>query len=173
MKQIEIDMKAKTPDASMLMIDSNEYNSDDDTTNKLLSPEIIQTLQSNAQLQQWIPNLNDFLKSASQDSIADFCAIRSAPEFNSIQQDNPMHYFEVKSSNTQNLDIQEEQRKNPLIRKVFDWVEEGCTDDLTYASFKLKKYHKHLDRLQLRKGILFRKLFGDVGKVSNLQVCIP
>ena len=84
MKQIEIDMEAETPDASMLMIDSNEHTSHDDTTSKLVSPELIQTLQSSAQLEQRIPNLNDLLKSASQDSNAEFCAIRRAPDFNSI-----------------------------------------------------------------------------------------
>ena len=115
-------MKAKTPDASML-IDSNEHNSHDDTS-KLLSPELIETLQSNAQLLQLIPNLNDLLKSASEDSIAELCAKR-APECNSIQQDDPLNYLEVNSSNTQKLDIQEEQRKDPVIRKVIDWIKKG------------------------------------------------
>ena len=173
MKQIEIDMKAKTPDASMLMIEASEHTPHDDTTNKLLSPELLQTLQSNAQLQQLIPNLKDLLESASQDSISEICVIRRAPEFNSIQQVDPLNYFEVNSTNTKRLDIQAEQRKDPVIQKVIDWIEKGCTDDLTYASFELKKYYKHLDRLQIRKGILFRKFFDDVGKVSNLQVCIP
>ena len=33
-----------------------------------------------------------------------------------------------------------------------EWIENGCFDDLTYASFELKKYHKHLMRLQIQKG---------------------
>ena len=52
-------------------------------------------------------------------------------------------------------------------------MDSGCTDDLTYASFELRTYHKHLDRLQLTNGILYRKFFDDVGKISNLQVWIP
>ena len=173
LKHIEIDMKAKTPDASMLMIEAQEQTTQDNTTNQVLSQELIQTLQSNAQLQQLIPNLNDLLDSASHNSTFELCEIRRAPELNSIQQNDPLNYFEVTDSTSKPVDIQEEQRKDPVIRKVINWVENGCTDDLTYASFELRKYNKHLDRLQLKNGILYRKFFDDVGKISNLQVCIP
>ena len=125
MKQIETDMEAETPDASMLMIDSNEHTSHDDTTSKLLSPELIQTLQSSAQLEQRIPSLYDLLKSSSQDSNGEFCAIRRAPDFNSMKQDYPLNYFEVNSSNTQKRDIQEEQRKDPIIRKSLTGLKKG------------------------------------------------
>ena len=173
LKHIEIDMKAKTPDASMLMIEAQEQTTQDNTTNQVLSQELLQTLQSNAQLQQLIPNLNDLLDSASYNTKFELCEIRRAPELNSIQQNDPLNYFEVTDSTSKPVDIQEEQRKDLVIRKVINWVENGCTDDLTYASFELRKYHKHLDRLQLKNGILYRKFFDDVGKISNLQVYIP
>ena len=60
-----------------------------------------------------------------------------------------------------------------MIRKVTDWTENGCTDDLTYASFELKRYHKLLMRLQIHKGILMRQIFDDIGKISHSQVCVP
>ena len=172
-KHIELDMKAKTPDSSMLMIKAQEQTTHYNTTNQVLSQELIQTLQSNAQLQQLIPNLNDLLDSASHNSKFELCEIKRAPELNSIQQNDPLNYFEVIDSPSKPVDIQKEQRKDPVIRKVINWVENGCTDDLTYASFELRKYHKHLDRLQLKNGILCRNFFDDVGKISNLQVCIP
>ena len=50
-----------------------------------------------------------------------------------------------------------------------DWIEIGCTDDLTYASFELKKYHKHLMRLHIQKGILVRQYFDDIGKYHTLK----
>ena len=100
LKRIEIDMKAKTPDASMLMIEAQEQTTQDNT-NQVLSQELIQTLQSNAQLQQLIPNLNDLLDSASHSSKFELCEIRRAPELNSIHQNDPLNYFEVTaSSNT-------------------------------------------------------------------------
>ena len=54
-----------------------------------------------------------------------------------------------------------------------EWIENGCTGDLTYASFELKKYHKHLMRLHIQKGILVRQFFDDTGKISHSQVCVP
>ena len=75
-----------------------------------------------------------------------------------------MNYFETSTTNAKPLNIQEEQKKDRVMRKVKDWIENGCTDDLAYASFELKKHHKHLMRLQIRKGILMRQFFDDFGK---------
>ena len=71
------------------------------------------------------------------------------------------------------IDIQTEQKKDPVLRKVMTWIQKGCTEDITYASFELKKYHKHLSRVHLQKGIVTRQFLDDVGKVSRYQVCIP
>ena len=157
----------------MLMIEAQKQTTQDNTTNEILSQELIQTLQSNAQLQQLIPNLNDYLDSASHNSNFELFEITRAPELNSIQQIDPLNYFELTDSTSKPEDFQEEQTKDPVIRKVINWVENVCTEDLTYASFELRKYHKHSDRLQPKNGILYRKFFDDVGKISNLQVCIP
>ena len=54
-----------------------------------------------------------------------------------------------------------------------EWIENGCTDDLTFASFELKNYHKHLMRVHKQKGILVRQFFDDIGKISHSQVCAP
>ena len=53
------------------------------------------------------------------------------------------------------------------------WIDTGCNDDLTYAYFELRKYYKHLTRLQMQKGILVRQFFNDVGKNSQCQICVP
>ena len=84
-----------------------------------------------------------------------------------------MNFFETSTTNAEPLNIQEEQEKDPVIRKAMDSIENGCTDDLTYASFELRKYHKHLMRLQIHKGILMRKFFHDIGKISHSQVFVP
>ena len=87
------------------------------------------------------------MASASKDTISEGYLIKRAPEINSIQQDDPLDYFETSTTNAKPLNIPEEQKKDPVVRKVMEWIENGCTDDLTYASFELKKYHKHLMRL--------------------------
>ena len=56
---------------------------------------------------------------------------------------------------------------------MMDWIENVCTDDLTYASFELKKYNKHLMRLQINTGFLGQQLLDDIGKKSKSQVCVP
>ena len=71
------------------------------------------------------------------------------------------------------MDIQTEQKKDPALRKVLSWIQNGSNDDITYASFELKKYHEHLSGLQLQKGSVMRQFFDDVRKVSHYQICIP
>ena len=172
MKEIEIDMKAKTPDASMLAME-NDQPEQGEPQPHILSEDIINIINSNHALQNLIPHLTDLLASASKDTISEGYLIKRAPEINSIQQNDPLNYFETSTTNAKPLNIPEEQKKDPVIKKVMEWIENGCTDDLTYASFELKKYHKHLMRLHIQKGILVRQFFDDIGKISHSQVCVP
>ena len=171
-KEIEIDMKAKTPDASLLAIESDQPEQVKPQPH-ILSEDIINIINSNHALQNLIPHLTDLLASASKDTISECYLINRAPEINSIQQNDPLNYFETSTTNAKPLKIPEEQKKDPVLRKVMEWIENGCTDDLTYASFELKKYHKHLMRLHIQKVILVRQFFDNIGKISHSQVCVP
>ena len=132
MKEIEIDMKAKTPDASMLAIE-NDQPEQVESQSHILSEEIINIINSKHALQNLIPHLTDLLASASKDTISEGYLIKRAPEINSIQQNDPLNCFETSTTNAKPLNIPEEQNKDPVIRKVMEWIENGCTDDLTYA----------------------------------------
>ena len=171
MKEIEIDMKAKTPDASMLAIEIDQPEQVERQPH-ILSEDIINIINSNHALQNLIPHFTDLLASASKDTISEGYLIKRAPDINSIQQNDPLNYFET-SINAKPLNIPEEQKKDPVIRKKTEWIENGCTDDLSYASFELKKYHKHLMRLHIQKGSLMRQFFDDIGKISHSRVCVP
>ena len=103
--------------------------------------------------------------------ISDGYLIKREPEINSVQQNDPLNYFETSTTNAKPLNIPEEQKKDPVIRKVMEWIENGCADDLTYASFELKKYHKPLMRLHIQKGILVRQFFDHIGKLSHSSLC--
>ena len=81
MKQIEIDMKAETPDASMLAIESVQEVEAKPTVPK----DMIEKIQSNDALQHWISNLDEVLKSPSNDQKTELYAIKRATEINSIQ----------------------------------------------------------------------------------------
>ena len=52
------------------------------------------------------------------------------------------------------------------------WIDTGCNDDLTYASLELRKYYKHLTRLQTQNCILVRQFFDDVRKLSQYRKCV-
>ena len=84
-----------------------------------------------------------------------------------------MNNFETSATDSKPRKIHEELKNDAVIRNVIDWIEDACYDDLTYDSFELKKYHKHLMRLQIHKGILMRQFFDEIGKISNSQICVP
>ena len=81
MKQIEIEIKAKTTDASILAIESVQEVEAKPTVPK----DLIEKIQFNDALQRLIPNLDEILKSASNDQKPEFYAIKKATEINSIQ----------------------------------------------------------------------------------------
>ena len=172
MKEIETGMKAKTPDASMLAKEPDQPEAVEPQSH-ILSEDKMNIINSNQALQNLIPHLNDVLASASKDTISEGCLTKRAPEINSLQQNDPSDYFETSTTNAKPLNIPEEQKKDPVIRKVMDWIENGCTDDLFYAPFELKKYHKQLIRLHIQKRILMRQFFDDIGKISHSQICVP
>ena len=94
MKEIEIDMKAKTSDASMLAIDNDQPEQVEPQLH-ILSEDIINIINSNRALQNIIPHLNDLLASASKDTISDGYLIKRAQEINSVQQNDTLNYFET------------------------------------------------------------------------------
>ena len=63
-------------------------------------------------------------------------------------------------TNTQVIDLHTE-KKDPALRDVMAWIQNGCRDDNTCASFERRKFHYHLSRLQVEKGILTRQFFDD------------
>ena len=130
MKEIEIDMKAKTPDASMLAIENDQPEKVEPQPH-ILSEDTINIINSNRDLQNLIPHLNDLLASGSKDTILEGYLIKRAPEINSIQQNDPLNSFETSTINAKPLNIPEELEKDPVIRKKMEWIQNGCTDDLT------------------------------------------
>ena len=113
MKEIEIDMKAKTPDASMLAIE-NDQPEQVEPQPHILSEDIINIINSNHALQNLILQLIDLLASASKDTISEGYLIKRAPEINSIQQNDPLNYFETSTTNAKALNIPEERNRKKI-----------------------------------------------------------
>ena len=121
MKKIETDMKAKTPDASMLAME-NDQPEQVEPQPHILSQDIINIINSNHALQNLIPHLTDLLASASKDTISEGYLIKRAPEINSIQQNDPLNYCETSKINAKHLNNPKEQKKDPVIRKVMELI---------------------------------------------------
>ena len=109
MKLSEIDMKGKTPGASMLAIESDQAEQVEPQPH-IFSEDIINVINSNHALQNLIVQLNDLLASASKDTMSKSYLMKRAPEINSIQQIDPLNYFETSTTNAKHLNIQEEQK---------------------------------------------------------------
>ena len=107
MTQIEIDKRAETPDASMLEIESVQKVEAKPTVPKTL----IEKIQSNDTLKHLIPELDEILKSSSNDQKLEHYAIKRATKINSIQEKGPMDYFQVSNLISKALDIATEQKK--------------------------------------------------------------
>ena len=91
MKQIDIDMKTETPDASMLSIKSNIILHE--TKPPQIPQDLMAQLQANDVLQ--ISNLKEILESACPKETIELFALKRAPEINSVQGNDPLNFFDV------------------------------------------------------------------------------
>ena len=167
----QVDKKAKTPDASMLSI-QRPKTQQKEPIQPTIPIHLLDKLHTNDTLQKLLPNLNEILESASPKETIESNSFIRTPELNSIQDKDPLIYFQTKNSNTGAMDIQTEEKKDPALRRVNFWIQNGCNDDIKYASFELKNYHKHLSRLQIQKSIVMRQFFDDIENVSFYPICI-
>ena len=93
-------------------------------------------------------------------------------ELNSLAERNPLDEFEFHDDN-QPLNLIEEQHKDLNIRIVIDWIQQSKKPDYPYFNDELQKYRKHLHRLLVKNGILYRKFYDHTGKVLNNQFVVP
>ena len=84
---------------------------------------------------------------------------------NAVAQENPLDFFELQQNDAP-LDLLREQMKDANIREVITWISQRKNTDSLYSNWELKKNHKQLPRLELVKGVLHRKFFGNTVKTS-------
>ena len=91
-----------------------------------------------------------------------------------MEYSNPLDEFPDLTDNLISLNLADEQQKDADIRTVISWIQQNTQQpDLKYASTKLKKYHKHINRLILEGNVLYRNFYDDTGKVLHKQFCVP
>ena len=59
------------------------------------------------------------------------------------------------------------------IQKSVKGKENNTVVDLTYASRNMRKYYKHMLRLIVENGVLYRLFYDDAGKVLHRLYCVP
>ena len=116
LKQIGIDFIAKTPDVSMLCIETLPDEQADMPRQPTIPEELLASLQSKQASQKLILKSNALLKSASLEHI-EMHATKKSGGINSIHQNDPLTYFDMRASTT-TLPIASEQTKDPVLRKV-------------------------------------------------------
>ena len=117
-------MKAKTSDASMLPVESSSISND--TRQPQKSQKLTEQLQLYRALQKIFLNLNEIVESVSSKETTELSALKQAFELNSFQAHALLKSFETSNSNTRVVDIQIEQKKDPVLRKVMAWIQEDA-----------------------------------------------
>ena len=173
-REIEIESIAKTPDASLSSVDNIDKMFDqqisaidENTINKLkqsgLSIDILEQIENHR-----------YLNNANNDEVHGLIRLISKTcQINEILMLDPKDYLSDLVERTDHLSLKDEQQKDEVIKRVISWKTQERVEDLTYASFQLKKYGEQFNRLVLQNGVLFRKFFDDTGKIKTLQFCLP
>ena len=110
MKQIDINMKAKTPHALMLSIERPKTQQENQIQ-PAKPRHLLEQLHTKDTLQNLIPNLIEILESASPKETVELYSLIQAPELKPIQGKDPLNYFQTKNSNTGVMNFKTEQRK--------------------------------------------------------------
>ena len=114
------------------------------------------------------------LNNASDDEVHGLIRlINKTCQINEILMLDPKDHLIDLVERTDHLSLKDEQQKDETIKRVISWQTRERVEDLTYASFQLKKYGKQFNRLVLQNRVLFRKFFDDTGKIKTLQFCLP
>ena len=95
------------------------------------------------------------------------------PEVNAVEYINPADTLNDIFDRSQPIDQKAEQMKDHGIRKIVEWKENNTVVNLTYASRNMRKFYKHMQRLIVEDGVLYRLFYGDAGKVIHQQYCVP
>ena len=91
---------------------------------------------------------------------------------NELEEVNPLDRFDL-TNRRHRLDVAAEQRKDPLLRTVIQWVEQRRVVNLRHHGSTLSGYQRQLNRLVVEDDILYRKYYSHTGKDYVRQICLP
>ena len=163
-KEIEIDTEAQNPDVELNVLLDAEISNDE------VNLEVLDALKK-------LGLYDEYKKRQTNLPITEIQGLfklKRKTKINSIEYPYPLDEFPDLTDNLTSLNLAEEQKKDTDIRTVISWIQQNNQQpDLKYASTKLKKYHKHLNRLIFEGNVLYRNFYDDTGKVLHKQFCVP
>ena len=150
--EIQIDVLSNTPDNSIMSV----YTTEEIAPNLLpKKPEITVTNADN-EIKAEITEL-------------------SSVQFNQIYavlKKNPPDKWHL-SESLLPLNVEKEQCNDTDKVNVKSWILNKIKLERTYSTFDLNKYHKHLSRITLEHGILYRKFFDHTGQNYHKTLVVP
>ena len=163
--EIKINCKAKTPDVTVSNIEIEET--------ELIDEKLLKALQDTGNLESLLPHIKQALKNENTNKITKFIKLTNDHQLNALNYDNPLDEQEVDLTGLNLKQLKDAQHRDPIIKKVIAWIETGKNEITEYTNPIEKKYAKHLERLVVEDGILYRNFYEHTGKVSNKQYCVP
>ena len=172
-QEIEVETIAKSPDVMLCSMAnfSNLFDNNREQTDQNIISCLKQTGLDDGLLSQVESHVN---KINDQAEIPTTVRIISKPtQVNAVLMNDPKDSLKNISDKLEPLNLEAEQQKDQVIKKVIEWIKKNKVDDLKYASFELKKYGKQFNRLKIQSNILYREFYDHSGKVACLQYCLP
>ena len=94
------------------------------------------------------------------------------PSMNALHQANPLDEFDL-TNKMEPLNLAVEQQQDKNIRTVMTWLKGEHPKNSEHFNVELKKYYKHLKRLEIHNGVLYRKFFDNTGRNFTRQYVLP
>ena len=150
-KNIDIQILSKTPDNSLNYIQNNFYTNE--------TSQNIPTIQNHDDEKTFNVELTALLDVQNR-------------TINAMSEENPLDKLDLNES-TSALNIAFEQRNDPDIKEVINWLRAKEKPDTTYNSYDQQKYSKQFGGLVLENQTLYRKYYDHTGKNFTKQLVVP
>ena len=143
--ELTVDMEAQTPE----------------TISELLSLDQIDTDAPVDELQESFDNV-----------VSEFTTFTTTHHIQALHEANPLDTFDLLGK-TDPINLVEAQNSDPSLKTVKKWLQSEAPVNSLHVDNELRAYIKHLPRLVLVNGVIYRKYFDHTGKETQKQFCVP
>ena len=106
-------------------------------------------------------------------SVNGLFSLTSVPQINLLDSNDFENVLNDLPIRTHPLNLEEEQRKDEVVREGFTWLQNGKPDESPHLPVALRKYRKQFNRLIVENDILDRLFYDDCGNIQYQQFFVP